>query len=148
RRGGARGVGGGAAQGHPGRRREWLRASEYGIVTATGCDQAWAVDMGYTTEFEGEFACYHPENETVGAVLKARRHGDLAALAPLADWLLDHDDPRGEAVAKLAKKSPKSLRPLWRLFGLKRAHAKYLSAFCETRRVKRDAGKAKLIPDP
>jgi hypothetical protein len=104
--------------------------------------------MGYTTGFKGEFSCYHPENEHVGAFLKAIREGDLDALAPLADWLTDHDHPRGEKVARLAKRRQEDLKPLWKLFGLKPAHAAYLRAFNHSRRMKRDAKKAALLSDP
>jgi hypothetical protein len=104
--------------------------------------------MGYTTEFKGEFACRRREGEHVEAFLKAIEEGDRAALSPLADWLIDQGDPRGEQVAKLARKTPANLRPLWALFGLTEAHAAYLHAFSASRRMRRDVNKAALIPDP
>jgi hypothetical protein len=104
--------------------------------------------MGYTTEFTGAFSCYHPENETVGAFLKAIREGDRAAVAALGDWLLDRPDPRGEAVARVATEDNGRLESLWPHFGLRPEHAAYLRAFNQTRRVKRDPEKAKLLPDP
>ena len=58
--------------------------------------------MGYTTTFTGAFSCYHPENEAVGAFLKAIREGDRAPVAALGNWLLDREDPRGDAVARAA----------------------------------------------
>jgi hypothetical protein len=104
--------------------------------------------MGYTTEFTGAFSCYHPENETVGAFLKAIRDGDCAAIAALGDWLLDRDDPRSEAVARVAIDGNDRLDSLWPHFGLRPAHAAYLRKFSRTRRMKRDAERAKLLPDP
>jgi hypothetical protein len=104
--------------------------------------------MGYTTEFTGELSCYHPENDHVATFLKAIREGDRAAVAALGDWLLDRDDPRGEAVARLATDGRGDLDPLWPLFGLRPAHWAYLRAFNRSRRMKRDPEKARRLPDP
>jgi hypothetical protein len=104
--------------------------------------------MGYRTQFEGEFACSRDGNHHIGVFLNAIREGDRTALAPLADWLTDHGDARGEAVARLAKKPPKKLKALWSLFGLRPEHAAYLRAFANTRRIRRDARRAKYLPDP
>lgn len=101
--------------------------------------------MGYTTELHGEFACYHPENDHLGAFLQAVREGDRAAVAALANWLTERGDARGAAVAAV---TPGDLRPLWRQFGLRPEHAAYLHAFNGTRRMKRDAQRAKALADP
>jgi hypothetical protein len=104
--------------------------------------------MGYTTTFQGRFYCYRPESEQLGAFLKAVREGDQAALAPLADWLGDQGDARGEAVARLSAAPEGGLDELWRLFALRPEHAAYLLAFRETRRMKRDPAKAAALHDP
>lgn len=103
--------------------------------------------MGYTTEFTGEFHCYHPENQEVGAFLQAVREEDAAAVPALADWLLDHDDARGAAIARLVKEEFMDLKTLWILFGIKPEHAAYLRAFNRSRRVRRDPQRAKALPD-
>jgi hypothetical protein len=104
--------------------------------------------MGYTTEFQGEFACRRRESAQIAMFLNAIHEGDRTALSPLADWLIDLGDPRGEAVSLLATKAPTKLKLLWGLFGLRPEHAAYLHAFRESRRMKRDARKAKLLYDP
>lgn len=104
--------------------------------------------MGYTTDFEGEFHCYRPENEHLAVFLRAILEGDHAAKVPLADWLIDHNDPRGEEIARLAKHPSAGPREFWRSFGLEPAHAAYLHAFSDTRRMRRDASRAALFPDP
>src|SRR4051812_5354159 len=104
--------------------------------------------MGYTTEFEGQFRCYRAESKEVGIFLQTILEGNLSGLGPLADWLLERGDPRGETIAALLKKPPRKLDTFWRLFGLKREHAVYLRAFSAMRRVKRDAKKVAVLPDP
>jgi hypothetical protein len=104
--------------------------------------------MGYTTDFEGQFHCYHPEGKELDAFLRAIREGDPATMGPLADWLMDQGDPRGEKVGGLSKDAVSNLLAFWRLFGLKPEHAAYLGAFSNTRRMRRDEGKAALLPDP
>jgi hypothetical protein len=106
------------------------------------------IRMGYSTDFEGQFHCYRPESKELGAFLKAIREGDTTALGPLADWLMDHEDPRGEEIARLCKSAEPSLKTFWPLFGLKPNHMAYLNLFSDTRRMKRDAKKAKELPDP
>jgi hypothetical protein len=103
--------------------------------------------MGYTTTFEGRFHCYRPESPELEVFLDAVREGDHATLGPLGDWLIEHDDPRGEVVAALCKEEG-NLEAFWRLFGLKPEHAAYLKAFNETRRMQRDPAIAAGIPDP
>jgi hypothetical protein len=104
--------------------------------------------VGYTTEFEGRFHCYRPENPKVGSFLEAVRSGDRAAIAMLADWLQDCGNPRGAEVAALVPQLTDDLTPFWQLFGLAPRHATYLKQFNETRRVRRDPERAKLLPDP
>jgi hypothetical protein len=104
--------------------------------------------MGYTTEFEGEFHCYRPENDQLAVFLKAVREQEPEAMAPLADWLIDQGDPRGEVVARLLRGSALDLTAFWRLFGLRPEHAAYLRAFSGTRRMKRDANRVKELADP
>jgi hypothetical protein len=103
--------------------------------------------MGYTTAFEGESHCYCPENEQIGAFLRAIREGDAAAVAPLADYLIDHGDSRGKGIARNIQRNYKGLKWLWRMFGLKWPHAHYLRAFSRTRRMRRDPEKASRLPD-
>jgi len=104
--------------------------------------------MGYTTTFEGRFHCYRPESKELGVFLQAIREGDRVALAALGDWLLEHDDPRGEVVAGLSRGPEGNLAELWRLFGLMPEHVAYLTAFSQTRRMRRDPAKAQQQPDP
>src|SRR5437870_69250 len=103
--------------------------------------------MGYTTAFEGKFACSHAANKVIGEFLKAVEAGDRTAVPVFADWLTDHDDPRGEQVKELLDQSPDDMAAFWRLFGLKPEHAAFLTKFNRTRRMKRDARKAALLPD-
>jgi hypothetical protein len=103
--------------------------------------------MGYTTEFEGEFHCYCPEEKNLSAFLEAVRQGDRTAIAPLADWLADRSDPRGPQIASFPNLD-KDLTPFWRLFALKPEHASYLRLFNRTRRMRRDPEAARLLPDP
>jgi hypothetical protein len=103
--------------------------------------------MGYTTDFEGQFHCYRPESAGLGVFLAAVREGDRATLGPLADWLSDHGDPRGAAVAEVFRGGGE-LVAFWQLFGLRPEHAAYLKLFNETRRMKRDAAVAARLPDP
>lgn len=104
--------------------------------------------MGYTTDFEGQFHCYCPESKELGAFLKAIRDGDTTALRPLADWLMEQGDSRGEKIARLCKSSRPGLKKFWPLFGLKKEHAAYLKKFSETRRMQRYSKKVKEMPDP
>ncbi len=104
--------------------------------------------MGYTTDFEGQFHCYHPESKELAVFLRDIRAGDQQTLGPLADWLLDHDDPRGETIARLSKAKVWVFDDFWRLFGLKPEHAAYLNQFSDTRRMKRDPVRAQQLPDP
>jgi hypothetical protein len=104
--------------------------------------------VGYTTDFEGQFHCYHPEGAELRVFLEAIRQGDHASMGPLGDWLLDRGDPRGEKVAHFSKGPVKNRTAFWSLFGLKEEHARYLEAFSDTRRMRRDESKAKLLPDP
>jgi hypothetical protein len=104
--------------------------------------------MGYTTDFVGRLHCYRPEGKELGAFLKAIREGDHATAIPLADWLQDHNDRRGEEVARLASRLPAALGDFWRLFGLKAEHAAYLLHFSETRRMRRNPQIAQALPDP
>ncbi len=109
--------------------------------------------MGYTTTFEGQFDCYRIESEMAGQFLKAIYLDDnaAAALAAFADWLTDQGDPRGEQVAKLCGKiavGPGEGVAFWRLFGLTPEHAAYLKQFNDTRRMRRDPAKARLLSDP
>jgi len=104
--------------------------------------------MGYTTTFEGRFHCYRPETKELGVFLQAIRAGDRVALAALGDWLLEHDDPRGQVIAELSRGPEGDLAELWRLFRLRPEHAAYLTAFSQTRRMRRDPAKAQRLPDP
>jgi hypothetical protein len=104
--------------------------------------------MGYTTDFEGEFHCYHPENKELASFLEDVRTGDRNTIAPLADWLADRSDPRGPQIASMLPQLGDDLTPFWRLFGFTPEHAAYLRLFNETRRMRRDPEKAKLLPDP
>jgi hypothetical protein len=104
--------------------------------------------MGYSTDFTGRFLCFHAETKEVGAFLQPVYDGDAAALAALADWLTDQDDPRGRPLARLAAKPPKTPAPVLKLFPMKPEHVTYLKAFNGTRRMKRDAGKAARLGDP
>ena len=70
--------------------------------------------MGYTTDFEGRFNCYHAENETVRPFLKAVYEGDRAAVAVFADWLSEQNDPRGEQIARRLAGPTQDLTPFWR----------------------------------
>ncbi len=103
--------------------------------------------MGYSTEFVGQFDCYHPENKQIGAFLSAIRDGDRAAMAALADWLSEQGDPRGDRIAGLVNRSVE-LSVFWQLFGLKTEHAAYLNKFSETRRMRRDPEPLKQFLDP
>jgi hypothetical protein len=105
------------------------------------------IDMGYTTEFEGRFLCYRPESPQLAVFLDAIREGDRTVLGPLGDFLIDHDDPRGEVITALSRELG-DLAAFWRLFGLRPEHAAYLKAFSETRRIKRDEAIAAGLPDP
>jgi hypothetical protein len=104
--------------------------------------------MGYTTEFEGEFHCFLPENGVLGSFLETIREGDRSAIAALADWLAEHGDSRGPQLASMWPQLDKDLSGFWRLFGLKPEHAAYLRLFNETRRMRRSPEKAGLLPDP
>jgi hypothetical protein len=104
--------------------------------------------MGYTTDFEGRFDCCRPESAEMAAFFAAIREGDRLAVSGLADWLTEHDDPRGEQIAALGPPRMDDLAAFWRLFGLRPEHAAYLKQFNDTRRMKRDPKKAKLLPDP
>jgi hypothetical protein len=104
--------------------------------------------MGYSTDFVGQFDCYHVETDQIGTFLKAIYAGDRASLAVLGDWLSDHGDPRGERIASFVFKRTTELTEFWRLFGLKPAHAAYLRAFNDTRRMRRDADRAQRLADP
>jgi hypothetical protein len=104
--------------------------------------------VGYTTDFEGRFACYRAESEVPRMFLKAIYDGDRAAIGMFADWLIEQGDPRGEQIAKLRMESVEVTPAFWALFGLKPEHAAYLVQFTETRRMKRDPAKAARIPDP
>jgi hypothetical protein len=104
--------------------------------------------MGYTTTFKGQFHCYRVEGPELGAFLKVIQEGDLASMGPLGDWLLDRDDPRGNVVVRFSAKATENLGAFWRLFGLNPEHAAYLTAFSQTRRMRRDKAKARLLPDP
>jgi hypothetical protein len=104
--------------------------------------------MGYTTEFQGQFECRRVESPEIEAFLKAIREGDRKAIPPLADWLQDHGDPRGQVLADLVRTPLDSLERFWPLFGLKPAHAAYLLKFSETRRMARDPDRAAKMPDP
>src|SRR5262249_21578395 len=104
--------------------------------------------MGYTTEFKGQFRCYRAESTEVGHLPKAVYQGDRAAIAVFADWLSDRGDPRGERIAQALSRPSPAMALLWRLFGLKPEHAEYLKRFNETRRMRRDPAKARLLPDP
>jgi hypothetical protein len=103
--------------------------------------------MGYTTTFKGKFHCYRPESPELKVFLEEVRAGDLAAIGPLGDWLIDHDDWRGEVIAALCRE-PLDLAVFWLLFGLKPEHAAYLKAFNRTRRMKRKVSVAEELPDP
>src|SRR5260370_39633329 len=71
--------------------------------------------MGYSTEFEGEFHCYRPENKELASFLEAIRTGDRSAIAPLADWLTDRADARGPQLASLLPQLDNDLTGLCRL---------------------------------
>ena len=104
--------------------------------------------MGYTTAFDGEFHCYRAESKELASFLEAIRAGDRDAIAPCADWLTEHADPRGPQLASQLFRLDHDLTDLWQLFGLKPEHAAYLSRFCQTRRMRRDPKKAKRLADP
>ena len=104
--------------------------------------------MGYTTEFEGKFECRCLNEPQVGDFLHAVHAGDRGAMAPLADWLIEHADPRGEAIAMLLTKRSEPAEEFWYHFRLKPEHADYLNAFSETRRMRRNPAIASLLPDP
>jgi hypothetical protein len=103
--------------------------------------------VGYTTDFEGSFRCYLPENAKVGSFLKAIHLGDKAAIFALADWLTDLGDPRGPQIAALRDVEVLSAG-FWQLFGLRPEHAAYLRAFSDTRQMKRNGTRARQLPDP
>jgi hypothetical protein len=69
-------------------------------------------------------------------------------MGPLADYLLDQGDARGEEAARLNRNAADNLPAFWRLFGLEQRYADYLKKFSRTRRMKRDARKARKMPDP
>ncbi len=104
--------------------------------------------MGYTTEFEGRFECCRPESEEMAAFFAAIREGDRLAPSALADWLSEHNDPRGAAIAALGPQPMDDPTAFWRLFGLTPEHAAYLKQFNRTRRMRRAPKEAKLLPDP
>ncbi len=95
--------------------------------------------MGYTTDFEGQFDCYHPENKQLSEFLSAIREGDMAALAVLGDWLSERGDTRGDRIADLVAKKSKDMSQFWKMFGLKPEHAAYLKQFGDSRRMRRDS---------
>jgi hypothetical protein len=104
--------------------------------------------MGYHTDFEGQFDCYHSENKQIGAFLSAIHDGDLVAVAALADWLSENGDARGDPIAGMVVSNTLDLSKFWQLFGLKTEHAAYLKQFSETRRMRRDPKYLKRFPDP
>ena len=104
--------------------------------------------MGYDTSFKGRFSCYRADNKQMRAFLQAVYDEDRAALAALADWLIDQGDPRGEQLAGLVAKKAKSLAKVWPPFAMKPEYAAYLKQFCATRRMKRDPKKAEKRRDP
>src|SRR5262249_10641512 len=104
--------------------------------------------MGYTTEFVGQFDCYHVENPQIGAFLKSVYNGERSSMAGLADWLTERGDPRGAKIAEIMSKTPRDMTQFWRLFPLKPRHAAYLNAFSNTRRMTRDPARAMRLPDP
>jgi uncharacterized protein (TIGR02996 family) len=106
--------------------------------------------VGYTTTFDGLIHCYRVESAMAGQFLKAiylDENAD-AALAAFADWLTDQGDPRGEQIAELSSAVEEDLAVFWRLFALQAEHAEYLKQFAYTRRMKRNAKQARLLPDP
>jgi uncharacterized protein (TIGR02996 family) len=104
--------------------------------------------VGYSTDFEGHFDCYRVESPAIGTFLKAVYEGERTVMGVFADWLTEQGDPRGEQLATLRSGAPEDTVAFWQLFGLRPAHAAYLTAFNETRRMKRDPAKAALLPDP
>src|SRR5215207_2527955 len=91
------------------------------------------VSVGYTTDFEGRFACYRAESNVAREFLKAIDAGDHAAVGIFADWLIEQGDPRGEQLAMLRLQPVAATPGFGRLFGLKPEHAAYLTQFNETR---------------
>jgi hypothetical protein len=104
--------------------------------------------MGYHTDFAGQFDCYRAEGPELRGFLQTIYEEGPAAVGPLADWLLEHDDPRGPRVVRLAASKAPRMSRFWDLFALKPEHAAYLTAFSNTRRMKRSAWKAEKLPDP
>lgn len=104
--------------------------------------------MGYHTDFDGEFRCWRADSPEMAVFLKAIYRDDHGALGVFADWLLDRDDPLGPAIAEARDSSKPYDAAFWPYFGLAVEHSAYLRAFSSTRRMKRDAAKAELLPDP
>jgi hypothetical protein len=104
--------------------------------------------MGYDTSFAGKFDCYRAERPQLRGFLQTVYEGERAALVPLADCMLEQGDPRGPQVARVAASKVPRMGPFWNLFALKPEHAAYLTAFSNTRRMKRDAREAEKFPDP
>jgi uncharacterized protein (TIGR02996 family) len=104
--------------------------------------------VGYSTDFAGQFDCYRVESTEMGTFLRAVYEGDYTVVGVFADWLTERGDPRGEQLARVRIVTPEDKLAFWRFFGLRFEHAAYLTAFNETRRMKRDPAKAALLPDP
>ncbi len=104
--------------------------------------------MGYSTGFVGQFDCYHPENEQIGAFWMQSGAGDLAAVAALADWLSEQGDPRGARIADMMVNSTLDMSVFWYQFRINSEHAAYLKQFGQTRRMRRDPNILKQFFDP
>src|SRR5438445_13816457 len=104
--------------------------------------------MGYDTDFAGKFDCYRAESPQLRGLLQTVYEGEKAALVPLADWLQEQGDPRGLQAARVAASKAPRMGPFWDLFALQPEHAAYLTAFSDTRRMKRAAKKVEMFPDP
>lgn len=98
--------------------------------------------MGYTTDFEGRFECRRIEDGIAAAFIQMIEQGDRGALAPLGDHLIERGDARGPEISALASDPASDLAGLRELLGLAPAHARYLRAFAESRRVRLNAEKA------
>jgi hypothetical protein len=104
--------------------------------------------MGYHTDFTGKFDCYRAEGPELRGFLQTVYEEGPSTLGPLADWLQERDDPRGRQVARFARSKAPRMSQCWSLFAIKPEHAAYLTAFSNTRRMKRDAKEAEKFPDP
>lgn len=107
--------------------------------------------MGYTTNFQGKFGVRRKADVKYFPFIEEVREGKYDALVPLLDLLKENGDPRGEEYEFAVEMSflnnfdPKDF---WPLFGLEEKHVKYLKAFSESRRMRRNSLIAEKLRDP